>query len=209
MQKLAPIPSVAELRGLSPREISTRVLAATPEEYKEVVGAQLDASSLHSHQLGLPRLLGELRVYRQTSEIHSFLNRDKVSPAQFGKQGIRGKRESSPRWQWAATTAIIVATVFGAAGYQNSLADRAQQDQTASITAKIVRQSDRIADIVHQEAIADRKSNSWRVPTKVHLQMLPAGTYQMMETNPTGERRWVTVELVVERPQWLPLPGSK
>lgn len=71
MNELPPIPSVASLRGLSPREVSERVLEATPPAYREVIGAQLDSASLHYHQLALPRLLSDLRMYRQISEIHA------------------------------------------------------------------------------------------------------------------------------------------
>lgn len=109
MKDLAPIPATADLRGLTPREVSHIVLLATPEEYREVMGAQLDAANLHYHQLSLPRILADLLMYRQISETlrltletNRRVNEDHHRSSQYLIQKCFGEDPSDQTWIDAA-----------------------------------------------------------------------------------------------------------
>ena len=121
--------------------------------------------------------------------------------------GFRATRRQ-PWWHLAAACMGLVVTISGAAWNLNSEADRRQKAQVLETVGIMKKQNQWIANMVHQEQLAARDSNSWRVPHKIRLQQLPAGTYQIMETNPDGESRWVSTEIAVERPQWLPIRGN-
>lgn len=111
-------------------------------------------------------------------------------------------------WHWVATIAASSIVLVILLGYHSSVINEEVEGARKKAHADIEGYSQAIAKVVRQEALASRESNAWRVPNKIHLRKLPAGTYQMVETNPAGESRWVTTEFVTDLPEWQPTPGK-
>ena len=62
--EINPIPSFESLQGLEPHQIRKEILAATPDDWKELFEGLLDGANLHIHQYWLRNVLLMLRMVR-------------------------------------------------------------------------------------------------------------------------------------------------
>lgn len=62
--EIKPIPSFSSLQGLEPHQIRKEILAATPDDWKELLDGMLDGANLHIHQYWLRNILIMLTLVR-------------------------------------------------------------------------------------------------------------------------------------------------
>lgn len=118
----------------------------------------------------------------------------------------QSKRPSSTVAWWQLVLAMSLTTLVILAGLhrhsaaiESKLADAMLESQERGEIA-----SREICRVVKEEVQAAAQLDFWRVPNRVDLQKLPAGTYQILERNPNGAERWVNTEIFVRYPQWMP-----
>jgi hypothetical protein len=66
--EINPIPSFGSLQGLEPHQIRKEILAATPDDWKELFEGLLDGANLHIHQYWLRNVLLMLRIVRSMED---------------------------------------------------------------------------------------------------------------------------------------------
>lgn len=127
--------------------------------------------------------------------------------ARLFRQAIKATRVSVPWWHWVAVVAAIIIVQMIAAQHLESMVNERTIELYKGIYDETEKSGAEIVSVVRQEAQTLTDANSWRVPHKITMRRLPAGTYQLLETNRKGQERWVTVEIEAEFPEWtLPRP---